>query len=251
MSQEALAERAGLSVRGISDLERGINRSPQRESALRLAAALGLSGQQQIAFVAECQRRGAGPARSGTHDGPRDTLPMPLTPLLGRETELQGLTDLLLLEPAGPSRARLITLTGPGGVGKTRLALAAAAGLARAYAGGVVFVPLAGLQDPALLPAVLAQSVGLRVESNGPVVEELACQLRAKQLLLVLDNFEHLLPAGPELARLLEVCTGLHVLVTSSAALRLRGEREVPVPRCRCPTCSTCRRSTSLRAILR
>ncbi len=239
LSQEALAERAGLSTRGISDLERGINRTPQRETVLRLAGALALAGDERALFVAASQRRAVGSVLAErTERSLPAAVPVPLTPLLGRDEDVRALTTLLRHnartgDPEGgapaPSGPRLVTLTGPGGVGKTRLALAAAADLAAAYPDGVVFVSLAGLSDPTLVLAVLAQSAGIRAGGSRPLEEDLAARLHNKRLLIVVDNFEHVLPAAPDLARLLEVCPSLTMLVTSRARLRLRGEREVPV----------------------
>ena len=231
LSQEALAERAGISTRGISDLERGINRAPQRETAVRLANALDLAGDERAAFVALAQRRaaGSGPVESSATRRPAAGIPVPLTALVGREEALRALTDLLRPDQPADSPARLVTLTGPGGVGKTRLAIAAATDLAAAYADGVLFISLAGLRDPELVLATLVQTMGLRATNTSTPADVLAAHLRDRHVLLVLDNFEHLLAAAPELAKLLEACPHLALLVTSRAALRLRGEREVAV----------------------
>ncbi len=215
-----MAERAGLSTRGISDLERGVNRTPQRETVTRLADALSLTGEDRSVFEAAGQRRVAG---VGSPGGGTPTLPVPLTVLRGRDEAVRAVTELMQRD-----EVRLVTLTGPGGVGKTRLALAVAANLTEAFPDGVTFVPLASLTDIELVPTVLARSTGLRA-SGAPLADDLAAHLRAKRLLLVVDNFEHLLPAAPVLASLLEACPRLAMLVTSRATLRLRGEREVQV----------------------
>jgi len=230
LSQEALAERTGLSAHGISALERGVNRTAQRETLLRLANALALSSQDRAAFLGAARRAGSrSGAAPGTSPPMLATLPVPLSALLGRDREVQDLTRLLRRDAHGRSTVRLVTLTGPGGVGKTRLALAVAAALDPDFPDGVVFLSFAGLHDPALLLSTLAQSLDLRSRDDRALPATLAAHLRTKRLLLVLDNFEHLLAAGPDLARLLEICPDVTALVTSRAVLRLRGERVVPV----------------------
>ncbi len=154
-------------------------------------------------------------------------LPASLSPLLGREALVAVVRALL--EDEG---VRLLTLTGPGGTGKTRLALAAAAELERAdcFPDGVVFVALSPLADPAhVLPAVAA-ALDLRDMGELPPATVLAAGLGERRLLLVLDNFEHLATAGPAVAALLAACPGVAALVTSRSRLRVGGERALPVP---------------------
>ena len=150
-------------------------------------------------------------------------LPRPLTSFIGRERELAQARRLL----AGSC---LVTLTGPGGSGKTRLGIALAAEVAGDYPDGVFFVPLAPVRDPDLVPSTIAQSLGLQDARNRPLMEHLVSQLRDRQMLLVLDNFEHLLAGAPAVARLLRETSALRILASSRSPLRVSGEQECPVP---------------------
>ena len=191
LTQEALAERAGLSTRGISDLERGARELPRKDTLRLLLQALDLAPADRAALVAAARHLPATAAR-GAHSDRLSGLPVALTPLIGRETDVVSVAALLN-EPA----VRLVTLTGPGGTGKTRLALAIAERLAAVFPDGVTFVPLAALADPALVVSSIAHGLGVREAAGQTVVEALVAYLRDKRMLLVLDNFEHLLPAAP------------------------------------------------------
>jgi predicted ATPase/DNA-binding CsgD family transcriptional regulator len=153
----------------------------------------------------------------------RGSLPKPLTSFIGRERELAEAKRLL-------QGSHLVTLTGPGGSGKTRLCIALATEVAADYPDGVYFVPLAPVRDPQLVPSTIAQSIGLQDPRDRPLMEHLVSQLRERQLLIVLDNFEHLLAGAPVVTRLLQETSALRILVSSRSSLRVSGEQECPVP---------------------
>jgi predicted ATPase len=161
------------------------------------------------------------------------TLPVPVSPLVGRDQEVTTIADLVLSEGV-----RLVTLTGPGGVGKTRLAIEAASRLGAGFGDGVRFADLAAVGAAGLVPAAVAAALGLNT-SGGRVITDLQAYLRARRLLLVLDNFEHVLAAAPVLAELLGTAPGLVALVTSRSVLRLGGEHEYPVPALPVPAAGT------------
>ncbi|MGH2613707.1 MAG: ATP-binding protein [Thermomicrobiales bacterium] len=151
-------------------------------------------------------------------------LPAQPTALLGRETEIAAVRALLEQD-----EVRLVTLTGPGGTGKTRLGVQVAAELAEAFADGVWFIPLAAVADPDLVVAAIAQPLGVREVAGEPLLESVQDYLRSRHALLLLDNFEHVTAAAPDVAAILASCPHVKVLATSREPLRIRGEREFPV----------------------
>ncbi len=153
-----------------------------------------------------------------------NNLPAQPTPLIDREQEMARICQLLRRE-----NVRLLTLTGTGGVGKTRLGLETAARLLDEFAGGVCFVPLATISDPDLVVPAIAQTLGVREAGDWLLMERLKAYLRNRRLLLFLDNFEQVLQAAPRLSELLQACPELKMLVTSRAVLHVYGEHEFPV----------------------
>ena len=227
LTQEELAIRAGMTAKGVSALERGERKRPFPHTLRSLSDALGLTEEQRAALRATMPpRRADGPQPDGRPvlDPPQPGLPAPPTPLVGRERELGEVKDLL-----GRPGTRLLTLTGVGGMGKTRLALEAAR-LSEGFPDGAAFVALAPLGDATLVAPTISRSLGLKEATGLPPLDAVREHLRERKMLLVLDNFEHVAGASSEVASLIESCPDLTVLVTSRAPLRLRSEQEYPVP---------------------
>ena len=223
LTQEELAVRAGLSRNAVGALERGLHKRPYPHTVRSLAHALGLSEEERTALLSAVPKEGSADASLVPAPSTESSLPTPSTSLLGRERELGEIRTFL-------QEARLLTLTGTGGVGKTRLTVEAARDAARLFPDSTVFVALAPLGDSGFVLSTIAQSLGLRESGDRTPHETLHAYLREKRLLLVLDNFEHALKAASEVAKLIEACPRLSVLVTSRAPLRVRGEQEYPVP---------------------
>jgi predicted ATPase/transcriptional regulator with XRE-family HTH domain len=223
LTHEALAERASLGARTISDLERGVSRVPRADTLALLVEALKLSPSQQAVLEAAARRYPDVSPGAGSRARNPNQLPLPLTSFVGRDQETPAIHRLLRRDDI-----RLVTLTGPGGVGKTRLALHVAAQVVDAFPDGAFAVDLASISERDSLCEAIGQAVGADQERHLPLTSLIAA-LEKKHLLLVLDNFEHLLPAAPMVTDLLRGCPNLKVLTTSRAALRLSGEQEFPV----------------------
>ena len=223
LTQEQLAERAGLSVQGIAALENGRSRRPYPHTIRALGEALDLSAAERAAMVSTLpdRTRPAGVAPSVPAVPSADGhLPRVMPQLIGRERDLDALGGMLR------RGVRMLTLTGPGGVGKTSLALRLAMDLSGGYPDGVTFVPLASVEEAALVIPTIAHAFQLTETVAMSALESMKEHVRTKRILLVLDNFEHLLAAAPEVAGLVHTSEALTVLTTSRGPLRVRGEQE-------------------------
>jgi non-specific serine/threonine protein kinase len=229
LTQEALAERAGLAASAIAALERGRRQHPYPHTVQRLADALDLTTADRARFEALARRLGgAGDDTTlvRTDDASWSDLPAPRTRLIGRERDVAALVELVPVH-AG----RLITLTGIGGGGKTRLALAVASELRPSFPDGVRLVEFAPLADPALVPHTVAVALDVPDVAGIPLLDRLVLSLRRRSMLLVFDNCEHLIAACAAIAeQLLAGCPGLRILATSREPLFLAGERQWRVP---------------------
>lgn len=221
LTQAELAERARVSERTISDIERGLRQGVYAVTARRLAEALDLPDSERAAF--EASARGRHATRPAVAVWTSGLEAMRRTRLVGRERELETLSAALASDDV-----RLVTITGLGGIGKSRLAAEACAALERDEPGHVFVVLLAALRDPGLVLPTIARSLGI-AEAGTRVLDDLAYYLTGRRALLVLDTFEPVIEAATSVGELIDRVSDLTVLVTSRAPLRLRGEREFPV----------------------
>jgi len=231
LSQEALAERARMSSKGISALERGERRTPQRETLALLAGALALNEEQRQEFEVAAARSGL-PRRLGPAsvtvgpwaDRTNSNLPFALKSFVGREEEVDKITALV-------REHRLVTLAGVGGSGKTETALQVGRALNDSAGTAVCFVALAPLSDPSLVVTAIASALGVQEVPNRPLPETLVTYLKSKTLLLILDNCEHVITHAAEVAEtILSSCARVRILATSRESLRAAGEHSFRLP---------------------
>ncbi len=235
LTQEALAARVGIAAVSYHKIETGTRR-PSRHVAELLGNALEIFPHERDAFVRFARDGHAfdfSPFSAPNTPTPRETvlyphahhLPPSLSLLLGREREIKLLHTLLKKK-----RTRLVTLTGMGGIGKTRLATQLAADLSAQFPDDAWFVDLSALKDASFVPLTIVRALNLRESSQQTALERVTAFLRDKQLLLVLDNFEQVMDAAPFVETLLKKCRGIKILVTSRAPLHLSKETIFPVP---------------------
>ena len=231
LTQAELALRVGCALTTIEKLEADARR-PSKAMAERLADALLLAPGTRPGFLRGARSGWMGEETgSRTQPAPADraelgsALPVPLTPLIGRAREVAAVCSAL----EQPS-VRVLTLTGPGGIGKTRLALQVAAELEPTFADGVVFVDLAPIRDPALVLTTIANVLGIPDVAGHTRLARLQTALRQRQLLLLLDNFEQVVAAARVVGELLTAAPRVKVLLTSRAVAGVYGEHDFPVP---------------------
>ena len=230
MTQENLADRVGCALSTVEKIERGLRR-PSHQIARRLAEELRIPIEEQALFVEwarlapDDREAPSAPEWERSPKASQGNLPAQATALIGRDRELAETRALLTRE-----EVRLLTLLGPPGIGKTRLSLALGESLVGEFADGVWFVPLAAISDPTLVASTIAKTLGLQEGPNQAADEGLQAYLRERQILLVLDNFEQIIPAASLISDLLAASPGLKVLVTSRTTLDIYGEHHYDVP---------------------
>ena len=221
LSQEALAERSGLSTRGISDLERGIRLTPRLETVHMIADGLGLDeAQKAMLFAARVDRVSVPENRSEEYE----SFPVVPTLFVGRTTEIERILGIF-----DRTDVRLLTLTGPGGVGKTRIAIEIAQQLSQRFPSGAVFVDLAPVQHSAMVLTTIATRLGVPQHSTADLKVALPIALKDRTMIMVLDNMEHVIDAAPEISWLLGACPNLKVHATSRTVLRIAAEHVMEI----------------------
>jgi transcriptional regulator with XRE-family HTH domain len=223
LTQADLAERAGLSFSAVQKLEGG-QRKPSQQVARLLADVLRFPPVERARFLRLAQGEAD---EEGQGAPPPSNLPAQLTALVGRAGDLDRITASLKEGGQGQG-SRLFTLTGPPGIGKTRLAVQAGSDLLPWFRDGVFLVELAPIRDPALVLLAIAGVLGLRGRDTEPLSLTLKEHLRERKMLLVLDNFEHMVAAAPAVVELLWGCPHLKILVTSREAPARAGRAAVP-----------------------
>lgn len=226
LTQEELAQQVGCAVVSLRKIEAD-ERRPSPQMAQRLAQCLALPPDDYARFLATAlgnQATARLPLPAAPVTKARGNLPAPVTSLVGRSAELAAISACLQGD-----KVRLVTLTGPVGVGKTRLALEVGRRLGKTYRDGACMVALAPVQDPALVPSTTATALGVSEARDCDLAQAVAGFLADREMLLIFDNFEHVLPAASFLFDLLATCPGLRLLVTSRARLHLYGEHEFVV----------------------
>jgi predicted ATPase/DNA-binding XRE family transcriptional regulator len=247
LTQLDLADRIGCSVATIQKIEAGLRR-PSRQVAQLLADFFRIPDYDRQAFVQfargnpsggeqeqpdfDASEEAAQPLEAASPEvaagpAPRKTpgnLAAPLTSIVGREAEVARLVERL-----GMERIRLLTITGPPGIGKTRLAVEVALRVLDSFEDGVFFVPLAAVRDPDMVAPAIAEALGMRDTGVQPTIESLKAYLQDKNILLLLDNFEQVIDAAAPVAGLLQGAPGLKVVATSRAALNVLGEQQFPI----------------------
>ncbi|HST03201.1 MAG TPA: tetratricopeptide repeat protein [Chloroflexia bacterium] len=228
LRQEDLAERIGCSASTIRKFELG-ERRPSRQIAELLVVSLGVPPEERAAFISFARGQGSMPEPPGTVAVPvaahATNLPISLTPLIGREREIEAIHRLLV-----PAKVRMLTLTGPPGIGKTSLSLQVAHDIVDSFRDGVYFVALAAIVEPDLVIVTIAHALGVQQKATESLLRSVQQAVGGKEILLLLDNFEQVLDASPAVLELLGACSHLKILVTSREALHVQGERQFQVP---------------------
>jgi predicted ATPase/transcriptional regulator with XRE-family HTH domain len=233
LTQDELARQVGCSTIALRKME-AEERRPSKQTAERMAEILGISPEERPAFIRFARGEifavpdtkfsmptETAPWRTMPPRLPRGDVPVPITPLIGRERDLAALRRVLLA-----AETRLLTIIGPPGVGKTRLAMQIASEPGEEFPDGVFFIALAPLRDPSLVAGTIAQVLGIQETVGCTIVEVLQANLRDRQMMLVLDNFEQIVDAASFVLELLMACPRMKVLITSRVALRVPGEKQ-------------------------